>query len=120
MFGGRKRSAGKARRIATHLANHSKFKSHTRHIDMDKAVKLGLKVTLLEEDQTLQDLVLSVFHATTIVFDRRVVLGRNIQYFSGDVGLGLHEKILNVITEDYPFGFFPKHYSNPYRLRCCG
>ena len=73
MFGGRKRSAGKARRIATHLANHSKFKSHTRHIDMDKAMKLGLKVTPLEEDQTLQDLVLSVFHATTIVFDRRVI-----------------------------------------------
>lgn len=73
MFGDRKRSAGKARRIAMHLANHSKFKSHTRHIDMDIAMKLGLKVTALEEDQALQDLVLSVFHATTIIFDRRVI-----------------------------------------------
>lgn len=40
---------------------------------MDVAMKLGLKVTALEEDQALQDLVLSVFHATTIIFDRRVI-----------------------------------------------
>lgn len=73
MFGGKKRSAGKAQRIATHLANHSKFKSHTRHIDMDGAMRLGLKVSSLEEDQTLQDLVLSAFHATTIVFGQNAI-----------------------------------------------
>lgn len=73
MFKDREDSAVEAKRVAERLANHSKFKSHTRHIDMDKARKLGLKVTPLEADQTLQDLVLSVFHATTIVFDRPVI-----------------------------------------------
>lgn len=57
----------KARRIADRLADHSIFKSHARHIDVDDAIKLGLNVTPLENDHKLQDLVLSVFHATTIV-----------------------------------------------------
>lgn len=73
MFKGRHDSAREAERVAKHLADHSKFKSHTRHIDMHKAMDLGLEVTPLEDDQKLQDLVLSVFHATTIVFNRPIV-----------------------------------------------
>ena len=34
-----------------------------RHISIDKAVALGLKVTALESDQRLQELVLTVHHA---------------------------------------------------------
>ena len=63
----------KASYIADRLADHSTLKSHARHIDMDEAAKLGLKVTALEDDQQLQDLVLSTFHATTIAFQRGVL-----------------------------------------------
>ncbi len=62
------RSKRKATRIAKALADHGKFKSHGRPIHFDAAKRLGLRVTPLEADQLLQDLVLSVFHATTHVF----------------------------------------------------
>lgn len=63
----------KADDIADRLASHSTFKSHAGHINMDEATKLGLKVVPLEADQQLQDLVLSAFHATTIVFQHGVL-----------------------------------------------
>ena len=63
----------KANDIANRLADHSTFKSHARHISMDEAIELGLIVTPLEDDQLLQDLVLSAFHATTIVFQQGVL-----------------------------------------------
>ncbi len=58
-----------AKKVADTLADHSLFKSHSRHIDREWAKKIGLKVKDLEDDNTLQDLVLSVFHTTTITFD---------------------------------------------------
>jgi len=58
-----------AKKVAETLANHSLFKSHGRHIDREQAKEIGLKITDLEIDNKLQDLVLSVFHATTHTFD---------------------------------------------------
>jgi len=58
-----------AKKVAETLANHSLFKSHGRHIDREQAKEIGLKVEDLEKDNKLQDLVLSVFHATTHTFD---------------------------------------------------
>ena len=58
-----------AKKVAETLADHSLFKSHGRHIDREQAKKIGLKIRDLENDNTLQDLVLSVFHATTLTFD---------------------------------------------------
>jgi hypothetical protein len=69
MFDGDVDKDQKANRIASTLANHSNFRSHGRHISVQQAVEWGLKVTPLEQDQTFQDLVLSVFHATTQTFD---------------------------------------------------
>jgi ATP-dependent protease ClpP protease subunit len=54
--------------IASFLANHDNFKSHGRHISREKAESQGLKIEYLEKDPKLQDLVLSVFHATTHTF----------------------------------------------------
>ena len=64
-----KRGAIKARSIAKALRDHTRFKSHARHISRDQAKTMGLIIMDLESDQTLQDLVLSVFHATTQAFD---------------------------------------------------
>lgn len=68
MFGGDKKRRRKATGIAQKLSNHKRFLSHSRHIDREKARKLGLVVDDLEADQRLQDLVLAVYHATSHTF----------------------------------------------------
>lgn len=63
-----KKNKALAARIATWLANHKHFKSHGRHIGREDAEQRGLKIEHLEADQRTQDLVLSIFHATTHTF----------------------------------------------------
>ena len=58
----------KSSSISKWLANHKNFKSHGRHISREDLLKHQLKVTALEGDNMLQDLSLSVFHATTHTF----------------------------------------------------
>lgn len=66
MFHGEKRASHKASLIARNLADHKQHKSHGRHFSRDDCKQLGLLVDDLEQDQTLQDLVLSIFHASTL------------------------------------------------------
>lgn len=73
MFAGEDEAKKKAEHIAEILSDHSSFKSHRRHISMQEAEDMGLKITHLEDDQKLQDLVLSVYHATSITFDKKTV-----------------------------------------------
>lgn len=68
MFAGDDQADVKGKEIAGKLADHGEFKTHGRFISRDKAKTLGLKISDLEADQTLQDLVLSAFHAATITF----------------------------------------------------
>jgi hypothetical protein len=69
MFKDRDDASRIAHYIASYLSAHSEFKSHGRHICREKArSEIGLKILDLEEDQIYQDLVLSVFHATTHTF----------------------------------------------------
>lgn len=49
--------------IMKELADHTVSKSHGRHIPLQKCIEIGLKIEKLEEDQALQDLVLSVHHS---------------------------------------------------------
>lgn len=49
--------------IMKELADHTVSKSHGRHIPMQKCIDIGLKIEKLENDQILQDLVLSVHHS---------------------------------------------------------
>lgn len=55
--------------IADWLGDFNEHKTHGRPINYQLARKKGLKITLLEDDQELQDKVLSVFHATLVTFD---------------------------------------------------
>jgi len=57
-----------AEKIADYLSNHSNFKTHGKHIGIDKAREIGLKIELLESDQIFQDKALSAFHATMHAF----------------------------------------------------
>jgi hypothetical protein len=68
MFKDQKDAKEKAERVATFLADHKAFKTHGRHINREKARSFGLSIENLEGDQKLQDLVLSVFHATIHTF----------------------------------------------------
>lgn len=69
MFKGVADGESKAVKISERLADHTYFKSHSRHISRNDLRNLQLVVIDLEADQIMQDLALSVFHATTQTFD---------------------------------------------------
>lgn len=52
-----------AEQVVRELNNHTDTFAHARHIHMDKAIQLGLKIVKLEDDQELQDTVLTIHHA---------------------------------------------------------
>jgi hypothetical protein len=54
--------------IAAWLGDFNEHKTHGRPIGITLAKEKGLKVTALEDDQRLQEAVLSVFHATMVTF----------------------------------------------------
>jgi hypothetical protein len=53
----------KIERVIEELGDHSLTKSHSRHLSSRRCKEIGLKVIDLEEDQELQEKVLSVHHA---------------------------------------------------------
>ncbi len=62
------------KKISKDLAEHDLFQSHFRHMARDSARDVfNLVVDDLEDDQILQDLVLSIYHATTITFQTGVL-----------------------------------------------
>lgn len=63
MFDGKRGGKAKAGSIAKKLSSHSRNKSHGRHIHINELKSMGLRVTRLEDDDDLQDLVLTVHHA---------------------------------------------------------
>lgn len=69
MFHGIKRASYKASFTARRLAAHKDHKSHARHLDREDCKRIGLIIDDLEQDQIFQDLVLSVFHASTLTFN---------------------------------------------------
>lgn len=56
-------------RIAEWLGNFREHETHGRPINYELAREKELKVSLLEDDQELQNKVLSAFHATMLTFD---------------------------------------------------
>lgn len=68
MFASEAQGAQMASDVANWLSKHDTFKSHGRTIGRSELESKGIKIKHLEDDQTCQDLVLSVFHATTHTF----------------------------------------------------
>lgn len=58
----------KAKEIAHWLGNFEEHRTHGRPIGYDLAHEKGLQVTRLEDDQALQEAVLSVYHAAMVTF----------------------------------------------------
>lgn len=63
MFLRRRRARDLATRAVKALSDRSATLNHARHLDIDYCIKAGLVIERLEEDDTLQDLVLTVHHA---------------------------------------------------------
>ncbi len=74
MFDREPDAKSKADKIAETLSSYDVFKSHFRHIAKGQAREMGLKIVDLEDDQKLQDLVLSVFHAANITFQQTKII----------------------------------------------
>ena len=55
--------------IVAHLNEHDDSKVHDRHFNYEFCINIGLKITMIEEDDVLQDRVLSVHHAYMITLD---------------------------------------------------
>jgi len=63
MFKNEKNPSEAAKRVLAELGSHALTLSHARHISLQRALGMGLKVTALESDQKLQEAVLTVHHA---------------------------------------------------------
>lgn len=68
MFAGRADAVKRAAKVADWFADYHTHASHSLGIDRDQTRKAGVAVRDLEKDETLQDLVLSVHHATMHTF----------------------------------------------------
>ncbi len=68
MFADREDRSKSAESVSEWLSGHGNFKSHSRHIPRTEIEERQLTVVRLEDDPVLQDLALSVFHATTHTF----------------------------------------------------
>lgn len=68
MFKGDKKGKEKAAKVANWLGDFQNHKTHSHPISMSEAVSKGLKIKALEDDQEMQDIVLSIFHAAMITF----------------------------------------------------
>lgn len=63
MFKNDAKGAAKVDSIITELGDHALTKSHARHLSAARCKSMGLKVRMMEDDQDLQDAILSVHHA---------------------------------------------------------
>lgn len=66
MFKDEKNPDGKAQEIADLLASHDITKSHGRHLAPHVCEEWGLKIEMMENDQKLQDLILSIHHCAVL------------------------------------------------------
>lgn len=88
MFEGEADAKAKADRIVAELSDHSKTKAHDRRLSVDDIRQLGVRVTALEDNDALQDAVMSVHHVTMMTFERttayKIVENQNgVGYISG-------------------------------------
>lgn len=68
MFAGEDDAEQRASDVAEHFADYGRHQSHNLGIDRDEVRAQGINVADLEQDQDLQDAVLSVHHATIHTF----------------------------------------------------
>ena len=65
MLAGDPNASSKAADLASELSDWEEFKTHSRPLSKDTAEDIGFEVQALEDDQQLQELVLSIYHITS-------------------------------------------------------
>lgn len=63
----------RAESLSSDLTDYDEFKIHNRHLHRDRARTLGFEVEDLEDDDTLQDLVLTTYHIATLTHDHKSI-----------------------------------------------
>lgn len=63
MFKGQEDAKEKAQLIIDKIASHKETKSHSRHLSAQKCKEIGLCIEDIEQNQDLQDALLSIHHA---------------------------------------------------------
>ena len=97
----------KAHKIAEWLGNFEEHRTHGRPIGYDLACDKGLIVRRLEDDQELQEAVLSVFHATMVTFQSTNCL----KIVENHRGKG-HYLVAGVVIQPVPQANVPKAQQN--------
>lgn len=69
MFEGNAKGKALAKKVAKHFNDATAHKSHGRRIDIAEAAKIGVVTEVLEDDQSLQEAVLTAYHLATIIFE---------------------------------------------------
>ena len=64
----------KRKDIINLFTNHTESKAHSRHISKEKCKEIGLNIIDIEEEQELQDLILTLHHCYMILFDISIVI----------------------------------------------
>lgn len=82
MFGNLSSKEETVRKVVEYLSDPEQTYSHGRHIHVEKLINLGLKIDMLEEDDRLQDLVLTVHHAYMHTFQN----SNAIKIVENDIG----------------------------------
>lgn len=70
MFRGEPDASDKARAISNSLMDYKGTTEHSHHFMIDKCKAIGLRVIAIEDDQDLQEDILSIHHAYVATFDR--------------------------------------------------
>lgn len=58
-----------AKHVASWLSTHEESAMHDRHIDLEQARSIGLKIKRLEDDDELQEIVLTIHHTYMLSFE---------------------------------------------------
>lgn len=102
MFVNEKDAKTKAKGIAAWLGEHNNFMSHGRHLPRNVLESKGLKIEHLENDQVLQDLVLSVFHAVSHTFNGNPAVGKIIENHMGKAFVRMARQVIVPIPSQQP------------------
>ena len=94
MFAGESDATKKGTEIAGWLGGHNNFMSHGRHLSREILESKGLKIEHLENDQMLQDLVLSIYHAVSHTFNGNPSVGKIIENHMGKAFVRMSRQVI--------------------------
>ncbi|WP_430535976.1 S49 family peptidase [Listeria rocourtiae] len=67
-------SLNRAKEVVKFLGSRNEQKMHSRHINKDKAREYGLKIVDIEDNQNLQDAILSLHHIVRIILEQTEIV----------------------------------------------